>query len=92
MVDYELLSKQIRELADIYPNYIPVMSNASALIYEALPDLNWAGFYLVKDGELVLGPFQGKVACVLIQKGRGVCGTAWMKPSLFPMSTLFPGI
>jgi L-methionine (R)-S-oxide reductase len=51
-------------------------ANTSALIYGALPDLNWAGFYLLKGGELVLGPFQGKPACVRIALGKGVCGTA----------------
>ncbi|MBU2654218.1 GAF domain-containing protein [Acidomonas methanolica] len=52
------------------------MANVSAMIYEALPDLNWAGFYLFKEGELVLGPFQGRLACTRIPLGRGVCGTA----------------
>jgi GAF domain-containing protein len=52
------------------------MANMGALLYETLPDLNWAGFYLMNRGELVLGPFQGKVACVRIALGRGVCGTA----------------
>jgi len=51
-------------------------ANAAAAIYHSLPDLNWAGFYLLKDGELVLGPFQGKPACVRIPLGKGVCGTA----------------
>jgi GAF domain-containing protein len=51
-------------------------ANMSALLYETLPNLNWAGFYLLQGGELVLGPFQGKVACVRIALGRGVCGTA----------------
>ncbi|MGB6308716.1 MAG: GAF domain-containing protein [Steroidobacteraceae bacterium] len=51
-------------------------ANMSALLYESLPQLNWAGFYLLQDGELVLGPFQGKVACVRIALGRGVCGVA----------------
>ena len=51
-------------------------ANTAALVYEALPDLNWAGFYLYKSGELVLGPFQGKPACVRIAIGKGVCGTA----------------
>ncbi len=51
-------------------------ANTSALIFDALPDLNWAGFYLYKSGELVLGPFQGKPACVRIALGQGVCGTA----------------
>lgn len=52
------------------------MANVSALIWQYLPDLNWAGFYRVMDGELVLGPFQGKPACIRIPLGRGVCGTA----------------
>ncbi len=51
-------------------------ANTSALLFDALPDLNWAGFYLYKSGELVLGPFQGKPACVRIALGKGVCGTA----------------
>jgi len=52
------------------------MANAAALIWEYLPDLNWAGFYRAVEGELVLGPFQGKVACIRIAMGKGVCGTA----------------
>lgn len=52
------------------------MANLSALLYEALPDVNWVGFYLMRDGELVLGPFQGRLACTRIAVGRGVCGTA----------------
>ncbi len=76
MVDYDLLKQQLLSLADIDTNYIPLMSNASALINEALPDLNWAGFYIMDKGSLMLGPFQGKVACVRINVGKGVCGTA----------------
>lgn len=57
-------------------DFIANLANASALIYHSLPDLNWAGFYLLKQGELVVGPFQGKPACVRIAIGRGVCGTA----------------
>lgn len=52
------------------------LANASALIFDVVPDINWAGFYFVKDGELVLGPFQGKPACVRLKIGKGVCGTA----------------
>lgn len=52
------------------------MANAAALVWEYLPDLNWAGFYRLVDGELVLGPFQGKAACIRIALGKGVCGTA----------------
>ncbi len=60
-------------------NAIANMANISALIWEALPDLNWAGFYRMIDGELVLGPFQGKAACIRIALGKGVCGTAAQK-------------
>lgn len=58
------------------PDAIANMANAAALIFEYLPGLNWAGFYRLLDGELVLGPFQGKAACIRIALGRGVCGTA----------------
>lgn len=76
MTDYKLLAAQIRSLAEDEPNYIPVMSNASALLYENMEDLNWAGFYIMNRGSLMLGPFQGKVACIRIEVGKGVCGTA----------------
>ena len=76
MTDYRMLSEQIKALAEDEPSYIPVLSNASALIYENLEDLNWAGFYLMDKGSLLLGPFQGKVACIRIALGKGVCGTA----------------
>ena len=76
MIDYKLLAAQIKSLAEDEPNYIPVMSNASALLYENMEDLNWAGFYVMNKGSLMLGPFQGKVACIRIEVGKGVCGTA----------------
>jgi GAF domain-containing protein len=76
MTDYTLLAKQIKSLAEDEPNYIPVLSNASALLYDNMEDLNWAGFYLMNKGSLMLGPFQGKVACIRIEIGKGVCGTA----------------
>ena len=76
MEKYDLLARQIRELAQEEPWYVPFLSNVSALLWDALPDLNWAGFYLMRQGRLVLGPFQGKVACIHIAVGRGVCGTA----------------
>ena len=76
MTDYKLLAKQIKALADDEPNFIPVFSNASALLYENMEDLNWAGFYIMNKGSLMLGPFQGKVACIRIDVGKGVCGTA----------------
>ena len=77
--DYRILIAQLEALSESSKNYIPLLSNASALIFENLKDLNWAGFYLVKDDALLLGPFQGKVACVNIAKGKGVCGTAFEK-------------
>lgn len=109
MTDYGLLAKQIVSLAEVDTHWLPVLSNAAALLWDALDDINWAGFYLVdsatvtgvelgagsepdaapgaepdvapsdhepRTSELRLGPFQGKVACVRIPFGRGVCGTA----------------
>jgi GAF domain-containing protein len=58
------------------PDWLAGLANASALLYQLMPDINWAGFYLFKGRELVLGPFQGKPACIRIAVGRGVCGTA----------------
>jgi L-methionine (R)-S-oxide reductase len=57
-------------------DFIANAANTSALLFDALPDINWAGFYLLREGELVVGPFQGKPACVRIALGKGVCGTA----------------
>ena len=107
MTDYGLLAKQIVSLAEVDAHWLPVLSNAAALLWDTLDDINWAGFYLVDPAtvsggdadpdagvesgaapsaapsahdshtpELRLGPFQGKVACVRIPFGRGVCGTA----------------
>ena len=79
MTDYQLLKNQMLSLAADEPYFIPVLSNASALLFDALEDLNWAGFYLMNKGSLLLGPFQGKVACIRIPLGKGVCGTAAQK-------------
>ena len=99
MTDYGLLAKQIVSLAEVDTHWLPVLSNAAALLWDALDDINWVGFYLLDPvtvtraelsaapgaapsahepctPELRLGPFQGKVACVRIPFGRGVCGTA----------------
>lgn len=76
MTDYNILAQQIKSLAEDEPYFVPVLSNASALIYDNMENLNWAGFYLMDEGSLVLGPFQGKVACIRIPLGKGVCGTA----------------
>ena len=92
-VDYDLLTAQLRGLIGQDPDFVPALSNASALLWETLEDINWAGFYIVRDGQLVLGPFQGKVACIHIQKGKGVCGTAWETDTvqLVPNVHDFPG-
>ena len=92
-MDYKLLCEQLKELAKESSDPMPVMANAAAMLYNAMPDINWAGFYVVKNGELLLGPFQGNVACVRIQKGKGVCGTAWEqdKTQLVPDVHAFPG-
>ena len=76
MTDYTLLAGQIAALGQQEGWYVPLLANASAAIWEALEDINWAGFYVMRRGTLVLGPFQGKVACIHIQPPRGVCGTA----------------
>lgn len=93
MIDYDLMCRQAEALAGDSADWVPMMANVSAMIYDALPDLNWAGFYIVKDGVLLLGPFQGKVACVRIEKGKGVCGTAWEQDAvqLVPDVHAFPG-
>ncbi len=73
---YADLAASLAALTADEPDPIANMANAAALIWEYLPDLNWAGFYRAIDGELVLGPFQGKAACIRIPFGKGVCGTA----------------
>jgi L-methionine (R)-S-oxide reductase len=73
---YTQLGKQLGALIANETDAIANMANCAALIFNSLPDLNWAGFYLLKGGELVLGPFQGRPACVRIPLGRGVCGKA----------------
>ena len=92
-VDYDLLTAQLRGLIGQDSYFVPALSNAAALLWETLEDINWVGFYFVRDNQLVLGPFQGKVACIHIQKGRGVCGTAWEKDTvqLVPNVHEFPG-
>ena len=75
-VKYDMLAAQLAALTEDVPYEIANLSNASALLWEHLPDINWAGFYKMVDGILVLYPFQGKPACIRIPVGRGVCGTA----------------
>lgn len=76
MTDYRNLCAQLKGLVSGIPYETANLANASALLWQALPDINWAGFYKMEDGKLVLGPFQGKPACIVIPVGRGVCGTA----------------
>ena len=93
MTDYTMIAKQIRALAEISAKWLPLFSNASALLYEAMEQVNWAGFYLADGDALLLGPFQGKPACVRIEKGRGVCGAAFREDAvqLVPDVHAFPG-
>jgi L-methionine (R)-S-oxide reductase len=74
--DYARLAQELSALLAGERDFIANAANTAALIYEALPEVNWAGFYFLKAGELVVGPFQGKPACVRIALGKGVCGTA----------------
>ena len=76
MTDYPLLNRQLSALIHGVPHRTANLANAAALLYHSLEDINWAGFYLLEDGVLVLGPFQGRTACIEIRPGRGVCGTA----------------
>ena len=93
MTNYKTICAQLHALAAEEKWFLPLLSNASALLWESLPDLNWAGFYLVRGGQLVLGPFQGKTACIHIPAGKGVCGTAMAEDRtvLVPNVHEFPG-
>ncbi len=73
---YQSLIAQLKALTEDNPYQISNLANVTALIYDSLERINWAGFYIMQDGKLILGPFQGKVACTQIAVGKGVCGTA----------------
>ena len=92
-MDYELLTAQLAGFAEADAWFVPLMANAAALLYDSLENVNWAGFYLLRGEGLVLGPFQGKVACIHIPVGRGVCGTAVQRDEtlLVPDVHAFPG-
>jgi L-methionine (R)-S-oxide reductase len=92
-MNYSLLQKQIRSLLENETDMIANMANFSAFIFQEMDKINWAGFYFVKDNQLVLGPFQGKVACVRIPWGKGVCGTAAEKQDSIIVENVnnFPG-
>ena len=93
MVNYDFLCQQLQALTEGIPYKIANLANASALLWQELPQINWAGFYLMEDGALVLGPFQGKTACIRIPVGKGVCGTAVAENAsqLVPDVHAFPG-
>jgi GAF domain-containing protein len=89
----EMVLRQAAEIIDAEPWYVAAMSNLSALIMASMGRLNWAGFYLIRGSELVVGPFQGKPACIRIPVGKGVCGTAIAQNAMqvVPDVHLFPG-
>lgn len=93
MTNYSLISKEIEALTSDVANLISNLSNVSALLSMELDNINWVGFYLLNENELVLGPFQGKPACVTIPIGKGVCGTAVSTNSLQLVKDVhdFPG-
>jgi len=90
---YAALNRQVAAVLHGERDWVCNLAQTSALLMQAMPDLNWAGFYLLKDGGLVLGPFQGKVACVRIALGKGVCGTAAARRAtvVVPNVHEFPG-
>lgn len=91
--NYKLLARQLDALLKGETDLIANLSNASALLNDQLDNINWLGFYLIKDNELILGPFQGKPACVHIPIGKGVCGTAVAKAEIQRVADVntFPG-
>lgn len=93
MTNYSLISKEIEALTSDVSDLIANLSNVSALLNMELADINWVGFYLLKEDKLILGPFQGKPACVTIPVGKGVCGTAVSTDSLQLVKDVheFPG-
>ena len=93
MTDYKALNAQLKALTEGIPYKIANLANASALLWAHLDTVNWAGFYMMEDGALVLGPFQGKTACIRIPVGKGVCGTAVAENATQVVADvhLFPG-
>ena len=87
------MAEQMRSLAESEYCWLPVLSNAAALLYTSMDRLNWAGFYLVDGDHLILGPFQGKPACTKILFGKGVCGSAWEQECILRIEDVhkFPG-
>lgn len=90
---YEQIAREAGALIEGESNWIANLANISALLYHSLPDVNWAGFYLLEGDTLIVGPFQGLPACVRIPMGKGVCGTAASKREaiVVPNVQAFPG-
>ena len=93
MTDYSYINSALRELTEDVEYAVTDLANASALLYCSMEQINWAGFYIYRDGALILGPFQGKPACTLIGPGKGVCGTAASQDRTLLVEDvhLFPG-
>ncbi|MBO7349404.1 MAG: GAF domain-containing protein [Spirochaetales bacterium] len=91
--DYKQLNAQLSSIISGVPYTMTNLANASALLFEKLEGISWAGFYTIKEGKLVLGPFQGKVACTIIAMGKGVCGTVAQedRTRVVPDVNKFPG-
>ncbi len=92
-VNFPSLARQLRALTEDVPYQISNLANAAALLWQALPEINWVGFYKLMDGKLVLSPFQGKPACIEIPMGKGVCGTAAQRGETVRVGNVheFPG-
>ena len=92
-MDYEFLTKQLAALTEDCPFLIANLSNTAALLWQSLPQINWVGFYMCRKEELILGPFQGKPACIRIPVGKGVCGTAILENQVQRVADVhaFPG-
>lgn len=92
-VHYDSIAAQLAALTEGVPYETANLANASALLWQELPEINWVGFYKMEDGKLILGPFQGKPACIVIPVGKGVCGTAVAENAvqLIPDVHAFPG-
>lgn len=91
--DYRLMYEQAAEIIRTEPHYVSALSNLSALLFQSMEGINWAGFYLMDRGSLVVGPFQGKTACIRIEIGKGVCGTAVQQQKVVRVADVhaFPG-
>ncbi len=91
--DADMLTGQVRALAEEEPNAVALFANVSSVLYERLGEINWAGFYFVTGERLTVGPFQGRPACIHIPRGKGVCGTAWEEGRTLAVDDVhqFPG-